>query len=129
MYERIKYLRKHLLVITQEEFSKQIHISRSNLGSIETGRVSLTDRVITDICEAFSVNEQWIKTGTGEAFKESLPEDEFSHAAASIAKENDVFAIETLKTYFSLDSASKTAVKNFILQLAEKIKKEDGENI
>lgn len=64
--ERVKFLRKDYLHMTQEEFSSSIKISRSNLGSIEIGRVSVTDRVIQDICEKFSVNEEWLRTGSGE---------------------------------------------------------------
>lgn len=113
--------------MTQEDFSKEIRISRSNLGSIETGRVNLTDRVISDICDNFSVNYEWLTKGIGETFTEILPEDEYSRAAAGIVSENDVLGMEIVKTYFSLDTASKAALKNFILQLAKKIK-EDDEN-
>lgn len=51
--------------MTQEEFSSSVKISRSNLGSIEIGRVALTDRVISDICEKFNINESWLRTGEG----------------------------------------------------------------
>ena len=61
--ERIKYLRKDILHIkSQEVFAKQINISRSNLGNIETSRVSVTDRVISDICSTYNVNENWLMT-------------------------------------------------------------------
>lgn len=68
IYERIKYLRKEKLHMTQDEFSSQIRISRSNLGSIEIGRVNVTERVLDDICREFSVNEEWLRNGTGEIF-------------------------------------------------------------
>ena len=54
--------------MTQDEFSSQIRISRSNLGSIEIGRVNVTERVLDDICREFSVNEEWLRNGTGEIF-------------------------------------------------------------
>lgn len=65
-YERIKYLRKEILHETQERFAKTIKISRSNLASIEIGRITATERVISDICEKFNVNENWLRNGTGE---------------------------------------------------------------
>lgn len=64
-YERIKELRKDILNINQENFSKRINISRSNLGNIETGKIKLTERVINDICREFYVNKNWIYTGIG----------------------------------------------------------------
>ena len=64
--ERIKYLRKNILDLTQQEFSEALNISRSNLGNIEIGRISVTDRVISDICSKFHINEEWLRTGEGE---------------------------------------------------------------
>lgn len=34
--DRIRYLRKEILHLTQEEFAKGARVSRSNLGNIET---------------------------------------------------------------------------------------------
>lgn len=69
-YERIRHLRKKILGMTLEEFSGKIHISRSNLGNIETGRICLTERVLSDICRAFHVNRTWILEGKEPVFEE-----------------------------------------------------------
>lgn len=69
-YEQVKYLRKKILKISQEVFAKKINISRSNLGNIETNKVKLTDRVINDICEAYSVNKEWLLNGQEPMFIE-----------------------------------------------------------
>ena len=45
IHERIKHLRKYELKLTQEEFAQKIKISRSNLANIESGKISITDRV------------------------------------------------------------------------------------
>lgn len=63
--ERIKYLRKNILHLTQEELAPEIKISRSNLGAIEIGRITVTDRVKDDICSAFNVNIDWLENGVG----------------------------------------------------------------
>lgn len=65
-FERIRLLRKKYLNMTQEEFSSNINISRANLGSIEVGRIRITDRVISDICIKYNVSEEWLRTGEGE---------------------------------------------------------------
>lgn len=74
---RVKKLRKSLN-LTQNEFADKINMSRSNFGSIETGRVNLTDRVINDICKAFSVNKSWLISGEGEMY-EIIDSDEQFH--------------------------------------------------
>ena len=57
--ERVKFLRKSILDLNQDEFSKKIGISRSNVANIEVGRINITDRTISDICREFNINEKW----------------------------------------------------------------------
>lgn len=76
--ERIKYLRKTVLNKKQEAFAEAIKMSRSNFGNIESGRINPTDRVISDICDAFGVSEDWLRTGEGEIFVPRTDEQEMS---------------------------------------------------
>lgn len=104
IYERIRFLRKDILKKTQEEFASSINISRSNLGNIETGKVSVTNRVITDICNAFNVNEVWLRTGDGE--EENIFAD---------IDEDDRFNINLAK----LSTTENEFIKNGVNMLAE----------
>lgn len=65
--ERLKQLRK-LQKMTQKEFGEKIGVSGDTISSIETGKVNLTDRNISLICEKFNVNEEWLREGKGEMF-------------------------------------------------------------
>ena len=76
--ERIKYLRKTVLKKKQEVFAEATKMSRSNFGNIEAGRINPTDRVISDICDAFGVSEDWLRTGEGEIFVPRTDEQEMS---------------------------------------------------
>ncbi len=87
--QRIKQLRKDILNVTQQEFSDALNISRSNAGNIETGRISVTDRTITTICEKFNVNEEWLRNGTGETFKELSREEEITEFIERILKDKE----------------------------------------
>ena len=69
--DRIRYFRKDIKKLTQDEFRKAINLSRSNLASIETGAVNITDRVIADICKTFNISEHWLRTGEGNMYVES----------------------------------------------------------
>jgi transcriptional regulator with XRE-family HTH domain len=53
--ERIKYLRKEIFKMSQDEFGNRIGISRSNVANIEIGRINITDRVLSDISSEFNV--------------------------------------------------------------------------
>lgn len=105
--ERIRLLRKEYLNLTQEQFASEIKISRSNLGSIEVGRINVTDRVIEDICSQFSVNEDWLRYGKGEMF---VQPDEFS--LDEYAKKNNLTELELdiIKGYMDLDSGIRKEI-------------------
>lgn len=90
-YERVKYLRKELLKLTQQDFSKELNISRSNIGNIETGAIALTDRVISDICEKFNVNETWLRTGEGEVFVPLTRNQQITDFLGDLIKEEGTF--------------------------------------
>ena len=88
--ERIRQLRKKVLNMTLEEFSTKINISRSNLGNIETGRIGLTERVLSDICRTFHVRQNWITGGIEPIFEDNVnPLDtEISKLYSSLTDEN-----------------------------------------
>ena len=102
--ERIRYLRKNCLNIkSSEDFGKKIGISDSNVRNIETGRVNATDRVISDICTEFSVNEDWLRNGGSDEniFIKLSPDEEL--------------AMYTQMLLDSTDDAVANAIKSFIL--------------
>lgn len=103
IYQRIKYLRKEILHMTQEEFAPSIKISRSNLGSIEVGRITVTDRVISDICEKHSVSRDWIQNGIEPIFIETDKENQLMSWAGNILKdESDSFKRRFVNMLMSL---------------------------
>lgn len=89
IHERIKYLRKDILKLTQQEFSDSLKISRSNMGNIEIGRIAVTDRVICDICEKFNINEEWLRIGNGSMYIELSKEEYIAAFISSILKNKE----------------------------------------
>lgn len=102
-YERIRYLRKKLLKMTLEDFSSRINISRSNLGNIETGKINLTERVLSDICREFHVSPNWISTGIEPIFE----------------KDCDPLDLEIAKLYSILTDDNKKYLFGYIQRLIE----------
>ncbi len=67
MKDRIKEIRKMSPYgRNQETFSNYLGISQSNLASYETGRRTPSDAVIQLICQKCNINENWLRTGTGD---------------------------------------------------------------
>lgn len=128
IYGRVKYLRKCILNMTQDDFSKKIKISRSNLGSIETGRVNVTDRVISDICTVFNVNEDWLRNGgsDNDIFTELSECEEVAKYVQTLLDSTDDVVADIIKNfiviYEKLDDDSKDVLKSVAKDLLNKTK-------
>jgi transcriptional regulator with XRE-family HTH domain len=76
--KRIKELRT-ILQISQRQFAKQIFISQSSYGEIETGTRNVNGRILQLICSQFNVNKEWITNGAGEMFNSQKPDINLEH--------------------------------------------------
>lgn len=65
MKDRFKAIRKHF-ALTQEQFAKRINKTSSFVSTVETGRCGLSPATFDTICRVFGVNEEWLRSGTGE---------------------------------------------------------------
>ena len=95
MNERIKKLRK-ALDLTQKEFAERIGMKRNSIALIENGR-NTSEQTIFAICREFNVNEEWLKTGTGEMFR-TAPNS----------------ALDALAEEYKLSSSSYVMVEKFV---------------
>lgn len=121
IHERIKSLRKDILKLTQQDFSESLNMSRSNAGNIEIGRIAVTDRVISDICQKFNVNEEWLRYGTGDIFSEITKDQELADFAARLYKEDENSFKRRLVSVLSNLSEDEWEL---LANIAEKIQKE-----
>lgn len=74
---------------SQDLFASFLGIPKANLSSYETGRRTPTDAVIQLICEKCSVNEEWLRNGTGEMFQPENKNDEISKLLGNVLKSSD----------------------------------------
>lgn len=91
VHERIRYLRKDVLKLTQQEFSDSLKISRSNMGNIETGRIAVTDRVLLDICDTYNIHIEWLKNGVGDIFVPKTKNQAITDFLGDVIKDDDSF--------------------------------------
>lgn len=110
VHERIKYLRKGLLKLTQETFASGIHISRATLASVEVGRINVTDRVASDICRIYSVNPEWLSRGTEPVF----------------TRDRDAVLDEITETYAKLTEQNRAYLKGYINRLLDEQNNRQG---
>lgn len=88
MNERIRGLRK-ALNLNQTEFGERIGVKQATVAGYENGSRQPIDAVITAICREFSVNEEWLRTGSGPMFKEVDTEARFAEWAGRVLSGTD----------------------------------------
>ena len=122
VYERIKYLRKSELHMTQEQFAKELLISRSSLSVIEIGEVKVTERNILTICLTYGVNEEWLRDGVEPIFK-TLTKEIASYLGDLISPSNTKdFQKRFIRALAKLDDDGWDVIEGLINNI---VKKED----
>ena len=89
IHERIRFLRKEKLQITQEALGEPLGLTRANIANIEAGRIAVTERVLISICDKFNVNEEWLRNGTGDMFIEMNRQQKLANMTAMLFKEEE----------------------------------------
>lgn len=113
MNSRLKKLRK-TLKFTQQDFADSLKMSRSNIASIESGIINLTDRNIDIICEKYHVNKKWLLTGEGEMFVELSDDDELGILIGEFLAENDPYKKRIIKTMLSMNDEDWYLIKKLV---------------
>lgn len=125
MDKRIKKLRR-TLDLTQQEFGDRIGVKRNTIATYEGGRSTPIDSVISLICREFSVNEEWLRSGTGEMFKASLTEALDALAEEYGLTHGDYVLIEK---FVNLKAEKRAAVVDYVLQAAAAMQGEGADPV
>ena len=125
LHERIKYIRKEHLHLTQTKFGEKLGVSRSVINNIERNVLAKPEQklsLIKLICKEFLINEDWILNGNEPIFieNETFSLDEYIQTKGASDLE-----LEILKAYFDLDPLlRKQTLEHFKNRLASVINTE-----
>ena len=86
MKDRIKLIRQNA-GMTQQEFAKQIGVSRNTIATYETSVRIPIDAIVLSICREFNINETWLRTGEGNMYMEENPDFMLSKWFGEILRE------------------------------------------
>ena len=114
MNERIKKLRK-TLDLTQQEFADRIGSVQNTITGYETGRRTPSRQIITLICKAFNVNENWLRTGEGEMFNSKS-----SAALEALARERGLTHSDfvLIEKFLNMKPQSRLVIAEYMLEVA-----------
>ena len=119
--DRVKELRK-TLNLSQEAFGNKLGITKASVSRIENGVFNLTSQLSKLICKEFNVDYFWLTEGTGEMFTK-VPETLLDKLASQYNLSDKGRII--LKTYLNAPEDQQDALENFLLTLAENMKKRE----
>lgn len=123
MKNRILKIRKDSK-LNQEDFGLRLNLTKNYISLIETGNRIPSDRTISDICGKFNVNEDWLKNGTGDMYKEK--DGSFSELLVELEDSDDDFIKSLITVYMGLDEDSKSALRKIAKGMAEKYKSREN---
>lgn len=117
MKDRLIELRKSLR-LSQKAFGEPLNLSRSAVANYEQGAQVIPDRVISDICRVYTVNETWLRTGVGEMLTEGTSVDaELLTLVGELVKSDDEWLKNCIVRFLKLSPQSKEAFKSFLSDL------------
>lgn len=122
MNERLKKIRLYFNK-TQEEFAASINIkSKAHISSLESGKRALTDRIISDVCNTYNINEEWLKFGTGEMFIEND-----SSIVSELASEYnlDSKSVKFIEAFLNLTSEQRDVLQDLAISFANSLAKDN----
>lgn len=110
MDERIKQIRREL-GLTQTEFAERIGLKQNSIALIESGKRNISNQAVLSICREYGVNEEWLRTGTGE----KMTPDASDELEALVKKYDLSNADQVLiEKYVNLKAGSRETIINFI---------------
>lgn len=110
MNNRIREIRK-TLDLSQKEFAGKIGLKQNAISYMEKDGSTVTEQNIKAICSQFSVNENWLRTGSGKMFLENeKKQKEFFDIFDELSPVLQDYIIKTAKDL--LDTQSKMRSDN-----------------
>lgn len=115
--------------ITKTEFANTLNITQAYVSKITNKGATPSDRLMEDICEKFSVNEEWLRTGQGDMIIELPEEDEVAAYVEDLLAddgENELYNIikAIMRTYNELSPKSQEVLRDASAKLVKNLQKE-----
>ena len=127
MNTRIKLLRE-TLGLNQTKFGDRIGVKQATIAGYENGSRTPIDAVVASICREFNVNENWLRTGEGEMFRQVSRSDELASFMGDILSgERPDFRARLVAVLARLNSEEWKLLEDVAIKLAEETKKEEAD--
>lgn len=121
--ERFRELRKECGK-TQTEWGKFLGITRAGIADIEAGRRNVTEKHIkllsVEIIDGKYINEDWLRTGEGDHFKQMTRKQVITDFAGDLIKEDTSFKTRLIEALAKLNDDEWEVLEKLAMDLANK---------
>lgn len=101
--------------MTQQEFAKQIGVSRNTIATYETSVRIPIDAIVLSICREFNINETWLRTGEGNMYMEENPDFMLSKWFGEILREeSSSFKKQLILALSQMSEREWSLLQNFV---------------
>lgn len=107
---------------TQSDFARELNVTPAYVWKLLNKNDAVpSDRLIEDICEKFNVNEEWLRTGKGEMFKELDREQEIAAMTVMLFKEEQSsFKYRLISALSKMDDNGWKALEQLAKEITDK---------
>lgn len=118
--EHVKEIRK-ALGLTLEKFGEKVGVGKTAISNIEKGNRNLTEQMIKSICREFNVNEEWLRTGTGEMFVSLTRNELIADFMTDLLKEEEEsFRKRLIEAFAGLDSSDWEDLERIAMKIIKR---------
>ena len=120
LHERIRYLRKEVLKLSQKDFGEALGVSRDVIKNLELNllaRPEQKDPLIRLICKTYNVNYSWLAEGIGEMCPPETEDDLTVKIVRLLEGENET-AKKVFQAFAAFGEDDWKTVQKFIDGLA-----------
>lgn len=115
------------LGIKKAVFAERLNVSQAFVSQMCSGASNPSDRTLADICREFDVNEEWLRTGSGEMFVEKTRDEQIASFFGDVLAEEPDFRRRFLSVLSRLDESEWIMLENMAKTLADEMKKEKAD--
>lgn len=101
--------------MSQEVFGMKLGVTGAGISKIEGGTRSLTEQMILLMCREFDVNENWLRNGDGDIFRQKYPPGIEQLAGYYHLDELDR---RIIYEYTMLEDSKRKVIKDYIMKIA-----------
>lgn len=118
MNVNLKTLREDL-GLSQKEFASKLKVSDTTISKLEKGERNITDRMLIQICDAFNVRSEWLRTGEGSIYR-NVTDLNIANMMGKVFADDDEFLKKVFLTFLNLSDEERAVIQKVINQLSEK---------